>query len=324
MTDSLRKETSRRKAALAASPSFMRPFSRREFLLTTAAAATASLAATSTTGAPEPVIDIHQHTDYSGRTDEQMFAHQRKMGVTHSVLLPAGRFFNLEAGVSGNDRAQAVAKQLPQEYSCFANEVPYLSDARDVIRQALQAGAIGIGEQKFQVDADSRAVILVAEIAQEFGVPVLLHFQYGRYNTGLEKFHRILEKFPKVNFIGHAQTWWANIDAKADQSVLYPKGPVTPGGITDRLLADYPNMFGDTSAGSGLNAFLRDEEFTRGFFDRHQDKLLFGSDCNDAVGEGEKCTGAGILAAIRRLAPNTAAERKILYENAKRVLKLKV
>src|SRR4051812_23920915 len=104
---------------------FMRSFSRREFLLTTAAAATASLAAT--TDATEPVIDIHQHTDYTGRTDEQMFAHQRKMGVTHSVLLPAGRFFNLEAGVSGNDRAQEVAKLLPQEYSFFANEVPYLS-----------------------------------------------------------------------------------------------------------------------------------------------------------------------------------------------------
>jgi predicted TIM-barrel fold metal-dependent hydrolase len=299
----------------------MRLFSRREFLLTSAAA-TASFAGAAETA--EPVIDIHQHTDYTGRTDEQMIAHQRKMGVTHSVLLPAGRFFNLEAGCSGNDRVQEIARKLPGEYSFFANEVPYLSDARDEIRKALQAGGIGIGEQKFQVDADSRAVMLVAEIAKEFGVPVLLHFQFGRYNTGIDKFHLILEKFPTVNFIGHAQTWWANIDAKADQAVLYPKGPVTPGGLTDRLLSDYPNMFGDTSAGSGLNAFLRDEEFTRGFFDRHQDKLLFGSDCNDAVGEGDKCTGAGILSAIRRLVPSKAVERKILYENAKRVLKLKV
>jgi predicted TIM-barrel fold metal-dependent hydrolase len=219
---------------------------------------------------------------------------------------------------------QEIARKLPAEYSFFANEVPYLSDARDVIRKALQAGGIGIGEQKFQVDADSRAVVIVAEIAKEFSVPVLLHFQFGRYNTGIDKFHLIPERFPTVNFIGHAQTWWANIDAKADQSVLYPKGPVTPGGITDRLLSDYPNMFGDTSAGSGLNAFLRDEDFTRGFLERHQDKLLFGSDCNDAVGEGDKCSGAGMLAAIRRLVPNKAVERKILYENAKRVLKLKV
>ncbi len=299
----------------------MRPLTRREFLMTTAAAG-ASLAAAQ--AAPEPIIDIHQHTDYSGRTDEQMIAHQRKMGVTHSVLLPAGRFFNLEAGVSGNDRAQEVAKRLPGEYAFFANEVPYLSDAREEIRKALKAGAIGIGEQKFMVDADSRAVVLVAEIAREFDVPVLLHFQFGRYNTGLEKFPRILEQFPTVNFIGHAQTWWANIDAKADQSVLYPKGPVTHGGLTDKLLSDYPNMFGDTSAGSGLNALLRDEDHTRGFLERHQDKLLFGSDCNDPIGEGDKCTGAGILATIRRLALNKGVVRKILYGNAKRVLKLNV
>jgi len=295
----------------------MPPLSRRQFLL--AAASTALLARADE---PEPVIDIHQHTDYSGRTDEQLIAHQRKMGVTHTVLLPAGRFFGLEAMCSGNDRVQAVAKMLPREFSFFANEVPYLSDAREVLVGALRAGALGIGEQKFMVDADSRAVAMVAEVAQEFGVPVLLHFQFGRYNTGFEKFPRIVERFPRVNFIGHAQTWWANIDAGADQKVLYPKGPVTPGGLTDRYLADYPNVFADLSAGSGLNALLRDEDHARAFLARHQDKLLFGSDCNDAIGEGAQCQGAQTLAAIRRLAPDKAVERKLLFGNAKRVLAL--
>jgi len=301
----------------------MRSLHRRNFLITSVAAAAATLAGAQSTAA-EPVIDIHQHTDYSGRTDEQMIAHQRTMGVTHTVLLPAGRFYQLEAGASGNDRVQEVARQHPGEYFFFANEVPYLSDARDVIVAGLKAGAKGIGEQKFMVDADSRAVEMLAEIAAEFSVPVLLHFQYGKYNTSFERFHLIVEKYPTVNFIGHAQTWWANIDAKADQTVLYPKGPVTAGGITDRLLTDYPNVFGDMSAGSGLNAMLRDEEHARGFLARHQDKLLYGSDCNDAVGTGEKCSGSQMLATIRRLAPDKAAERKILFENAKRVLKLPV
>ncbi|HXK03710.1 MAG TPA: amidohydrolase, partial [Verrucomicrobiae bacterium] len=40
--------------------------------------------------AAEPVIDIHQHTNYSGRTDEQLLAHQRTMGIAKTVLLPAG------------------------------------------------------------------------------------------------------------------------------------------------------------------------------------------------------------------------------------------
>ena len=298
----------------------MTALTRRKFLITTASAA-ASLAVAQE---PEPVIDIHQHTDYSGRTDEQLIAHQRKMGVTHTILLPAGRFFGLEAMCGGNDRVAEVVQRLPREYSCFANEVPYLSDAREELKRWLGRGAIGIGEQKFQLEADSRGIEIVADVAREFGVPVLLHFQFARYNTSFDRFHRMLEKYPAVNFIGHAQTWWANIDAKAEQSVLYPKGAVTPGGITDRLLADYPNMFGDLSAGSGLNALLRDEDHARAFLARHQDKLMFGSDCNDAVGEGEACSGSQMLAALRRLAPDKEAARKMLFENARRLLKLKL
>ena len=94
-----------------------------------------------------------------------------------------------------------------------------------------------------------------------------------------------------MNFIGHAQTWWGNIDKNHDQKVMYPKGRVTPGGLTDRLLSEHPNMFGDHSAGSGNNALIRDEEHTRGFLERHQDKLMFGSDCNDLIGRGPGCSG---------------------------------
>ena len=202
--------------------------------------------------------------------------------------------------------------------------MPYLSDAREELTRWLRRGALGIGEQKFQLEADSRGIEIVADVAREFGVPVLLHFQFARYNTSFDRFHKMLEKYPAVNFIGHAQTWWANIDAKADQSMLYPKGAVTAGGITDRLLTEYPNMFGDLSAGSGLNALQRDEDHARAFLARHQDKLMFGSDCNDAVGEGEACSGSQMLATVRRLAPDKAAERKMLFENARRLLKLKV
>ena len=114
-----------------------------------------------------------------------------------------------------------------------------------------------------------------------------MHFQHNVYNLGFERFHKMLEMYPTVNFIGHAQTWWGNIDKNHDQSVMYPKGPVVPGGITDRLLSNYPNIYGDLSAGSGLNALLRDEDHARDFLKRHQDKLLYGSDCDDRVGTGK-------------------------------------
>ncbi|MCW5982592.1 MAG: amidohydrolase [Bryobacteraceae bacterium] len=291
----------------------MREISRRGFL---AAAATSAL------GADEAVIDIHQHTNYAGRSDEDLVAHQRRMGIAKTVLLPAGSKYGLDAKAGGNDTVMALSRRYPGEFAWFANELPDLPETRRVIESYLKRGAIGIGEQKFRVDCDSREMQALFALAAEYGVPVLMHFQHETYNTRIERFHKMLEKYPRVNFIGHAQTWWGNIDKKLDQAELYPKGKVTPGGITDRLLADYPNIYGDLSAGSGLNAMRRDEEHARAFLYRHQDKLLYGSDCDDRVGEGDKCSGSQQLALVRKLVDDPAARRKILFANATRVMKI--
>jgi predicted TIM-barrel fold metal-dependent hydrolase len=291
---------------------------RRAFL-TTATALAASRAASAQ---DYPIIDIHQHTPYSGRTADQLVAHQRTMGIAKTVLLPAGRRYGLAADAGGNDVVWDLAKRYPNEYVVFANELPDIPETRPVLEKYLKMGAIGIGEQKFPVDSDSKHIHLIADIAQEFDVPVLLHFEHETYNFHIERFHKVLEAHPKVNFIGHAQTWWGNIDKNHNQTVMYPKTKVTPGGISDRYLADYANMYGDLSAGSGQNSLLRDEEQARAFLKRHQDKLLFGSDCSDPDGKGEKCIGTNTLVAIRRLAPDTTALRKILHDNAKRLMRI--
>jgi predicted TIM-barrel fold metal-dependent hydrolase len=294
-------------------------FTRREFL-----AAGLTVGATLLQGGdPSPreeVIDIHQHTHYAGRSDETLVAHQRAMGVARTVLLPAGSQLGLDADCYGNDSVVALAKQYPGEFVFFANEVPNLPEAKAVLEKYLKQGACGIGEQKFPVDCDSPAIKQVAEIAGHFHVPVLLHFQHNKYNTNYLRFHTILEKYPRVNFIGHAQTFWGNIDAAHKQEVLYPKGPVTPGGYTDRLLSDYPNMYGDLSAGSGLNALQRDEDHARAFLLRHRKKLLYGSDCDDHIGSGDKCSGAQCLAALRRLVTDPPVLKDLLAGNARRVI----
>ncbi|MCX6955924.1 MAG: hypothetical protein NTV51_27595, partial [Verrucomicrobia bacterium] len=79
-----------------------RLLTRRDFLVSSAAA----LAVTSLASAAEPaepIIDIHQHTNYGGgrdaafrqtsaaRNHAQLLAHQRGMGVTKTILLPSGR-----------------------------------------------------------------------------------------------------------------------------------------------------------------------------------------------------------------------------------------
>ena len=238
------------------------------------------------------------------------------MGVDLTVLLPAGSRYGLAADALGNDSVVELARRNPEEFVFFANELPDVPQTGEVLEQYLKLGAKGIGEQKFPVACDSEAMQLVYSIAREFRVPVLMHFQHETYNMGIERFHAMLEKYPDVNFIGHAQTWWGNVDANHDQAVMYPRTPVTSGGITDRLLSDYGNMYGDLSAGSGLNSMLRDEDHAMGFLDRHQDRLLWASDCNDALGSGDGCIGSNGLEAVRRLAPDDAALRKILYGNA--------
>jgi predicted TIM-barrel fold metal-dependent hydrolase len=315
-------------------------FSRRQFIAGSTmllAGVALKVKGSSLLKAPvEPVIDIHQHLHFNGRNDEQMLAHQRAMGVTTSILLPAGRVVSygstyygvgngLQAQALGNEACYKFAQEHPGEYLFGANEVPDYPDAPKEIEKYLKLGAPIIGECKFNVECDSPEMQRLYELAQEYNVPILMHWQYNMFNRGFDRFHKMLKKYPRVNFLGHAQTFWGNIDKNnTDQNVLYPKGKVTPGGLTDRLLADYPNMYGDLSAGSGLGAFTRDEDFTRGFFERHQDKLLYGSDCSDAVGAGTACSGSGTISAVRRLSASKEIERKLLYGNAKKLLRLKV
>jgi predicted TIM-barrel fold metal-dependent hydrolase len=282
----------------------------------------------------EAVIDIHQHLNYSGRPDNVFLAHQHAMGFSRTILLPAGRPVTspathngaangLEAKCSGNEACLRFAKSDPRHFLFGANEVSDLPDARAEIERYLKLGAVIIAEQKFGLECDSADMQRLYQLSAAHRVPVLMHWQYQRYNYGFERFHRMLEKYPRTIFIGHAQTWWANIDKNhKDQSVLYPKGKVTPGGLTDRYLADYANLFGDLSAGSGLNALTRDEDQARAFLQRHQDKLIYGSDCSDWMGAGAACQGAQTLATLRRLAPSKAVERKLLFHNAKRVFRL--
>jgi predicted TIM-barrel fold metal-dependent hydrolase len=107
---------------------------------------------------------------------------------------------------------------------------------------------------------------------------------------------------------------------------------VKRGGLTDRMLADYPNLYGDLAAMSGRNSLARDTEFAVGFLDRHQDKLMFGSDCFclDGKGGGQtnplpliagKCVARETLTAIRTLA-SPEVFRKVAWGNATKLLKL--
>jgi predicted TIM-barrel fold metal-dependent hydrolase len=290
---------------------------------------------------------MHQHVNYGGKRDKdlhqispgrseaQLLQHQHNMGVSRTILLPSGHpcirpsthegFSNgLESTCAPNEGCYETARAHPDEFYFGANEVPDLEGAPQVVEKFLKMGAVVIAEVKFGLECDSPQMQEYYRLAADYKVPILMHWQYGKYNYGYDRFPKMLEKYSKTTFIGHAQTFWAHIDKnyKDDDKNLYPKGKVTPGGWTDRYLSDYPNFIGDLSAGSGNNALTRDPEQARAFIERHQDQLVFGSDCSDRIGHGEACSGWMTIQAIRQLSPSKAIERKLLYQNTKRIFRL--
>ncbi|MGH8018277.1 MAG: amidohydrolase family protein [Opitutaceae bacterium] len=302
---------------------------RRQFIKTAAGAVLALPAVCraaeevgETATGPSEIVDIHVHCTHRGRSDEQTLLHQKNTGVGLTVLLPAGTTGGLAAGAAGTGYVAAFAQQHP---GCvyFANENIFRPEAPRTIERWLEAGACGIGELKDRVACDSPGMMRVAEVAREHGVPMLIHFQDGSYNDGFARFYRVLEKFPTVNFIGHATAFWGNIDrgyTPVHQRSPYPKN-VTPGGLTDKWLAEYPNLYGDISAGSGNRALSRDPEFTKDFLTRHQDKLLYGSDCFCPAGTGPDCRAVIKLGLLERLCATGEIRKKILADNSRKLLR---
>jgi len=175
-------------------------------------------------------------------------------------------------------------------------------------------------------------------------VPLQIHFQEvdhfeneGTWSSGFAtKFESMLKAFPKTTFIGHADAFWANVSADYHNEAAYPSGRIVRGGITDRLLSDYPNLYGDLSANSGNNMLSRDADFTSDFLRRHQDKLMFGSDCGCSDGHGAgvsqgnnpaaarlagKCVARETLTIVKR-STSDAVFRKITWDNVHKLLKI--
>ncbi|MBM3803142.1 MAG: amidohydrolase [Acidimicrobiia bacterium] len=302
----------------------MNDLSRRRFLQVASAFAVARVPQEQK--APDPLLDLHQHTPFNNRPRDLVLNHQAHHRVKTTVILP-GEGWMLKI-VGGNRDCAAFQAAHAGQFVRFASADPAESRAIDFLRGNIERGAIGIGEMKYHVAVDSPEMHRVYKLAEETTVPVLLHFEYETFNTGFERFEKVLKAYPKVNFIGHAQTWWGNVSADLDPLDLYPKGRVKPGGLTDKLLGDYPNLYADLSAGSGLNAMTRDPEFYRGFIARHSSKLLWGSDCDchDGKGGGIRngfCLAEQSLGILRKLAPDAATFRHIVYGNASQLLKLK-
>ena len=83
-----------------------------------------------------------------------------------------------------------------------------------------------------------------------------------------------------MKFFGHSQAFWAEIGKleKPADRCGYPNYPIREEGVVPKLMRDYPNLYGDLSAGSGHNALARDVDYAVQFLNEFQDRLMFGTD----------------------------------------------
>jgi predicted TIM-barrel fold metal-dependent hydrolase len=284
---------------------------RREFLGAAAALAMSGRVRAERQAPPDwggPVVDTHLHLR---ATPEAHVAHMDGCGVSGAILRARD---NPEA-------VRAVLEAYPGRFRWTASADATRADAVDVLTRAVKAGAVGLGEIKSHVAADGPELRRLYALAADLDVTIMVHFQEvphfdgeGVFATGFKRFEAMLKAYPKTRVIGHADAFWANVSAGYADDVADPSGPIVRGGITDRLLADYPNLYGDLSANSGNNALSRDPVFTRDFLARHQDKLLFGSDCSCRDGRGAGTAQANNPAASRLAGKCVARETLALLQ----------
>lgn len=333
----MKTEVIRQTNLLAAKETTMHHMSRRDMIRAgiTAITATAvhslraqapSPAATADPWAGEQVVDCHLHPR---ATLEAFVTHLDGAGVSNAMILALDRPF---------EQMAELRKRYPGRFPGFTVTTDLAKPgAEEILTSGIKNGAIGFGEIKSHVALDGPELRRLYALAAELDVPITIHMQdvsmmpgESGWDTGFRDLEGLLKQFPRTRFIGHADSFWSYIDAAYDGRSLYPRGKISRGGLTDRLLSDYENLFGDLSAFSGYNALSRDPDFTPDFLNRHQNKLIFGSDCFCLDGHGAgnnlgpmrgKCIARETLGILTHFTDQPLF-KKLVWLNAHKVFRL--
>lgn len=284
-------------------------------------------------------IDFHHHLGNDLMTNAASFSFDKitswmdENSVSKTVLLspvqyPEAYFSGRTGKIISNDEildrfAETNGRLLPY---CVIHPDAFSSvkEIVKVLKRYKKKGVVGFGELKPQdksgnaanLNLDDPKMKCIYAACAEVNFPVLLHIdnKHAVDVPGLPAMERVLKEFPDVKFIGHANGWWNSITGDVMEFKGYPKGKVTPGGAAVRLLEEYPNMYADLSANSGLNAITRDPEFGKKFLVDFSDKLLFGT---DAIGGTGRETHFNFY---NNIDLPLAVKDKIFRDNARKIL----
>jgi hypothetical protein len=291
-------------------------------------------------------IDVHMHVvrkktlarneagDYFYATPEEQIQLMDKTGVDKGILSP---YANPEAVTqyATVEDVLEICETYPDRFIPFCSVDPRaISNSPDAnlsrhLAYYKERGCKGVGEVCPNLYFDDPLVMNLFKHCEMCEMPVLFHIAVkvgGAYGIAddlhLPRLEKCLQTFPGLIFIGHSQAYWSEIggDVTEENRNRYPEGKIGPGGVVPRLLEQYPNMYAEISARSGLHALTRDPEFGHEFIDRFQDKLLFGTDTSSPTNDHRHAEVMRTLHSETHI--STEAFEKISWQNANRILKL--
>ncbi len=254
------------------------------------------------------IIDCHNHPDWHGHNLNKYLENMHRYGIDVTWLLswecPSdeyahGRYtFFLAEGEEGPipfSRCISYAERAPEKFVLGFAPDPRRPEAIDKLYAAVEIYGVRVcGELKLRMTYDNPDAIRMFKECAKLKLPVVVHIDYEFengltyprpnwwYGGGIDALERAIRACPETIFLGHAPGFWAHISGDDQYNkVGYPKGKVLHGGKVPEMLRQYPTLYCDLSAGSGLNALSRDPAFAKDFIIEFQDRLLFGRDYFD-------------------------------------------
>ena len=280
-----------------------------------------------------PAVDFHTHIgevkSFSPRLKgwvrvgvEDLLSYMGERGVELAVVLSLPPDSDPHAKVVSNRKLLETVEPHAGRLAPFCCPNPLNARAAPLFKRMVGEGCRGLGELKVQLRIDDPRVVKLLKAAESLGVPALVHIEEGplfSYCYGVDKLEDVLKLAPDLKLVVHGPGWWRHVSAEPGTEA-YPKGPVKGEGLVHRLLRRYDNLYADISASSGLNALARDPEHARRFLEEFQDKVVFGTDFPCLSEEGQFGTDGAHLRLIGGLQLPERAVRKILRENAEKLL----
>ncbi|MCX6044521.1 MAG: amidohydrolase family protein [Chloroflexi bacterium] len=292
------------------------------------------------------LIDSHNHSHYNGVGPEGLIAEMDAFGIDLAWLLTwylppsehvpsSHRAFNprnvrpdgTHAGVILADVLE-TCQRFPARFVAGYCPCPTEGNAADLFEAAYRVYGVRIcGEWSYRTVLDDPRAIELFRRAGQLHCPVVLHidapylpdaqgkpvYQEFWYGGNLEALARALQACPATIFIGHAPGFWRYLSGdEATERAIYPAGPIQPGGRLLELFEQFPNLWADLSAGSGLGALRRDPGFARDFLIRYADRLLYGRDNK----------GNALQEFLKTLDLPQTVRDKLFFQNAQKLVPL--